>query len=84
MRDFLISSLNNLVSIIVVLTMIGAVLGALTILNDPQAPYPTVSALAVLIGGFVSTVVFGGSVFLLIGIYENSKRTADALEKQAL
>lgn len=84
MRDFLISSLSSLVMLIVFLMMIGTVAGALVALNDARGPFPGLSALVILTGGFIATVVFGGAVFLQIGIYENTKRMAEALEKQAL
>jgi hypothetical protein len=39
-----------------------------------------VAALIVLAAGTVSLVVIGGALYLLLGIYANTRRTADALE----
>ncbi|MCE6951196.1 hypothetical protein LAZ40_07415 [Cereibacter sphaeroides] len=76
MRDFLISTYDKLVMTLVILIAVGAVIGAIGMMSEAGV----FAGLLFLLSGLLSAVIFGGSMFLLIGIYENSKRIAALLE----
>ena len=85
MRDFFIQSLEKLVAIVIVLLIIGVlVLAAAVMFNEP-APGQVggiLGALLVLIGGGIYVIFVGGFMYLGIGIYQNTKRMADAMDRQ--
>ncbi len=77
MRDFFIGSLEKLITIIVVLLVIGTVIGALA----AMAQQGILAGVAVLVAGSVYSVLVGGMLYIGVGIYDNTKRTADAVER---
>ena len=77
MRDFFIQSFEKLVSVIVVLMMIGSVLGAFV----AGAQEGFLAFVLVLIMGAIYTVLLGGGLYLGLGIYQNTKRSAELLER---
>ena len=79
MRDFFIQSFEKLVSVIVVLMMIGSVLGAF--IAGAQEGF--LAFVLVLIMGALYTVLLGGGLYLGLGIYQNTKRSAELLERIA-
>ena len=79
MRDFFIQSFEKLVSVIVVLMMIGSVLGAFV----AGAQEGFLAFVLVLIMGAIYTVLLGGGLYLGLGIYQNTKRSAELLERIA-
>ena len=89
MRDFFINSLEKLVAVFVVLLAIGVVMGALAALMgaghmNGQAGMPgPVAALLILLLGGIYVIFVGGFLYMGIGIYQNTKRSAEALEKLA-
>lgn len=80
MRDFFINSLEKLVAVIVLLMAIGVVIGAIVAMFSPMGGF--LQAIGILIAGALYTVLMGGSLYLFLGIYQNTKRTADLLERQ--
>lgn len=78
MRDFFINSLEMLINILVVLMVIGVVIAAGVIMFDRSGGI--LPALAVLFGGAIYIILVGGMLFLFLGIYQNTKRTAAAVE----
>ena len=82
MRDFLVRSLNTIIWVVFVLMVIGTLFGAaLAFANE------AILGLLVLVGGLVVAVFFAGTCFLATGLYElslgiynNTARTAQALE----
>lgn len=86
MRDFFISSYEKLVGLIIVLMGIGVILAALAASfggsgEGPESVGGPFAGLFVLIFGAVYLVLFGGFLYLSLGIYQNTKRTAEAVEK---
>ncbi|WP_343080752.1 hypothetical protein [Ostreiculturibacter nitratireducens] len=90
MRDFFIRSLEMLINVIVVLGAIIVVITAVVVsLGGPmggQAMGPMggggpLAGLLVLIGGGIYLILVGGFMYLGLGIYQNTKRTAEAIEK---
>lgn len=87
MRDFFINSFEKLVNVIVVLLAIGVVVfaGMVGLFGGmgPGGASGPLAALGILIGGGIYVVLVGGVMYIWVGIYQNTKRTADAMEKFA-
>ena len=93
MRDFFIRGLEifvNIVMVILILCLLGvsvalavnAVPVESAIAGSPLARVNgPIAGLAVLIAGGISLIVFGGSIYLGLGIYRNTRRAAEALEQ---
>jgi hypothetical protein len=88
MRDFFINSLEMLVSVIVILlilavlgTAAAAAFGGGMMGPDGMGGGGPLAGLAILIGGGFYVVIVGGFLYMGIGIYQNTKRSAEALEK---
>ncbi|MEL6587465.1 MAG: hypothetical protein AAFY65_08685 [Pseudomonadota bacterium] len=85
MRDFFITSLEWIINIVMVLCAVGIAVVAIGALfgGVPVGDYviqgPLMAA-AVAIGGVLGLLVVGGSLYLGLGIYNNTRRAADALE----
>jgi hypothetical protein len=85
MRDFFIRSLEKLVGVLVVLLAIGVVVGAIAaMLAEPAPGQPggILAALLILVVGGLYVIFVGGFMYLGIGIYQNTKRMADAMERR--
>lgn len=67
-----------IVDALVIIMLIGVVLSTLATLFNPHFGF--FSALIALIGGLAAVALTAGSLYLLLGIYEHSKRTAEATE----
>lgn len=78
MRDFFINSLEKVVNVLMVILIIGVVLSALASLF--MAEGGIIMALAVLVGGGFYTILMGGIIYLGLGIYQNTKTTAEATQ----
>ncbi len=91
MRDFFINSLEILVSVIVVLLGVSVVIAAgIVAFGNGGGMGPAgaqmhgpVAGLMILIGGALYVIFLGGFMYMGIGIYQNTKRTAAAVEKMA-
>ena len=82
MRDFFINSFEKLVVVIIGLMSLGVVIGALGTLFSGQ-PGGFIGAIAILIFGAVYIIMLGGVLYLFLGIHDNTRRTAEAVEKMA-
>ena len=86
MRDFFINSFEILVNVVVVLLAIGVVVFAGAAFSGAMGPGGASGPLAgfgILIGGGIYVIFLGGLLYMGLGIYQNTKRTADAVEKLA-
>lgn len=91
MREFFIKSLEMIVNIVVVIGALVVVGIAAAMLlggghmgpGGEQMPGGPVAALFVLIGGAAYLLFVGGFMYMAIGIYHNTRRAAEALEKMA-
>ncbi len=88
MRDFLIGALDKLIAVVVVLMALVVVIGAIAMMAGmggmPGTPMAGggggfISGLIFLVVGLIYVVFVGGFMYLGLGIYHNTKRTADAL-----
>lgn len=77
MRDFFINSLDVMAGIIVVLLgVVTLILAALAFREDGL-----VFGLVMLGLGVLYTVMMGGIMYLFLGIYQNTKKTASLMEQ---
>ena len=91
MRDFFIKGFEILVGVIVVLMGLGiiAVAGMVAFggptygMNGMQMRGGPLAGLGVLIAGALYLIFVGGIMYLGLGIYQNTRRTAEAIEKLA-
>ncbi|MCB1359803.1 MAG: hypothetical protein H6899_07425 [Rhodobacter sp.] len=82
MRDFFINLLEKVIHVIVVIAMIGVVVAAIAAILNPQPGMPgALVALGILIGGALYVVMMAGFMYLGLGIYQNTRRTAEAMER---
>uniref|UniRef100_UPI0035B4A491 hypothetical protein n=1 Tax=Paenirhodobacter enshiensis TaxID=1105367 RepID=UPI0035B4A491 len=77
MRQFFINSLDKIITVFLALGCLGVLLSGLTMMMQNGF----VAGLMVLIGGGLYIVLMGGFCYLFIGIHENTRRTAEAVEK---
>lgn len=77
MKDFVIRAMEVLVWVVAALVLLGGILGGITLLGAGQ-----MQGLIFIIGAPIYAIMICGGVFLAIGIYNNTKRMADAMEKQ--
>lgn len=92
MRDFFIKSLEVLINILMVILILALVLvsiAAMTGMGDFRAAgmgMPgggVLLGLGILIFGGLYIVLIGGFMYLGLGIYQNTRRTAEAMERMA-
>ncbi|WP_324753504.1 hypothetical protein [Roseovarius sp. Pro17] len=86
MRDFFIRSLEKLIGVIIVLMIIGVLVGFLGIaFGGSYGPYGQsggfLAGLIFLVVGTIYVVLMGGFMYLGVGIYQNTLRTANAVEE---
>jgi len=87
MRDFFIGAFEKLVAVIVVLMIVGVVIAAAAVSfgggMGPGGQGGILQGLFVLIGGAIYVIFIGGAMYLGLGIYQNTRRTAELLEQMA-
>lgn len=88
MRDFFINSLEKLIGVIIVLMAIGVVIGFFGIaFGGGYGPYGQSGGFFVglifLLIGAIYVILMGGFMYLGVGIYQNTLRTAKAIEKMS-
>ena len=79
MRNFFIKSFEAIASIIVVIGVVAIIAGAVSVSQLPQGGIAR--AIGVLIGGFVYLCLIAGGIYIAIGIHDNTRRTAAAVEE---
>ncbi|MBN8294283.1 hypothetical protein JI664_20085 [Rhodobacter sp. NTK016B] len=84
MRDFFINMFEKLINVLVVILLIGVLVGTVGVFMVPsQTGIPSgLVAIGVLIGGLIYVTLIAGFMYLGLGIYQNTKRTADLLERR--
>jgi hypothetical protein len=89
MRDFFISAFEKLVGVIVVFLMLVVLLAAGAAMTGGmtgpagQQVSGVGAAVAILILGIVYVIFVGGALYLGLGIYQNTRRAAELLERMA-
>jgi len=77
MRDFFINAFDKLVGLVIILGAIGVVIGAIVTMSHNGI----LAALGILIPSILYVVFVGGAMYLGLGIYHNTRRMADAMER---
>jgi cytochrome c-type biogenesis protein CcmH/NrfG len=92
MRDFFIGGFEILLGIIIVLLIIGVIAfagvaafggGSMMVMNGQPMPGGPAVGAAILVAGLIYVLFVGGFMYLGLGIYQNTKRTAAAMERMA-
>lgn len=93
MRDFFIRSLEMLINVIVGLGALAIVVAAVIVsvggggmggeMAGPMGGGGPLAGLVILVGGAIYLILVGGFMYLGLGIYQNTRRTAEAIEKLA-
>ncbi|MFV0245436.1 MAG: hypothetical protein ACK5IB_10515 [Qingshengfaniella sp.] len=81
MRDLIIGSFEKLVGLIVVVMLLAVVLGAVAMMFGSNGGF--LPGLGFLVFGVVNIVLGAGIAYLVLGIHDNTRRTAEAMEKLA-
>ena len=81
MREFFIRVFETFVSILVVLMIIAVIVMAVAAAGHRDGGLLT--AIMILIGGGLYVIAMGGLMYLGLGIYHNTRRSAEALEAMA-
>ena len=90
MRDFFINGFEILLGIILVLMIIGIIVfagvvafgGGMMMNGQPMPGGPAMGA-GILVAGLLYVLFVGGLMYLGLGIYQNTKKTAAAMERMA-
>ncbi|GAA6195789.1 hypothetical protein [Pseudophaeobacter sp.] len=83
MRDLFIGLFEKLVGAVVILLCLGVLIAAGAALVAPGPNGGLLPALAILVGGSIYAILMGGMMYLFLGVYHNTKRTAEAIEALA-
>lgn len=85
MRDFFIKWFERIVNVVIILAAIGLVLGGLVaIFASPQGILVgLLQALLLWIFGGLYLILIGGAVYIGLGVYNSTRRTAEAVERLA-
>ncbi len=81
MREFFIIWMERVMNVLIVLGGLAVAIG--TIVTLFSAKGGIFAALGVLVLGSIYLVVLGGAIYLGLGIYNNTRRTAEAVEQLA-
>lgn len=79
MREFFIEALDKLIAVIIVLGAIFVVIASVSAI----ATQGFLTGVLVLVAGALYVIMMGGLMYLFLGIYYNTKRTAEAIERSA-
>ncbi len=87
MRDFFIRGFEAILSVILVIAGLAILLvagitafGNASLEGMPAGMSGPLAGLIILVAGFVALLVYGGLLYLGLGIYHNTRRTAELLE----
>ena len=81
MRDFFILWLERIVNAVVILGAAAILIGGVVAMFSPQGGI--LQGLLVWLGGAIYLTVMAGMIYLGLGIYNNTRRTAEAVERLA-
>lgn len=81
MREFFILWMERIINVVIVLGAIAVVISGFVAMFSAQGGI--LQALGVWIIGTIYLILMGGMIYLGLGIYSNTRRTADAVEKMS-
>ena len=84
MRDFFIQTAEKLIAVLIVLMLIAVFIGGMAAIVAPsQQGGGFLVALLIWVFGGLYVVILGGLLYLGFGIYRNTLKTVELLEKKA-
>ena len=83
MRDTFIGLFEKLVGVFVILLCVGVLVGTAAAFLAPAPSGGLLPALGILVVGSIYAIFMGGMMYLFLGVYHNTKRTAEAIEELA-
>lgn len=78
MRDFFILWMERIINVVIVLGAVVVLVAGLVVMFSPTGGF--LQGLATWAFGFVYLILMGGMIYLGLGIYNNTRRTAEAVE----
>lgn len=81
MREFFINALEKIIAVVIVLGAVVVLVAGIGAMFSPYGGF--FQGLGILIGGALYLMLVGGMAYLGLGIYHNTRRTADAVEALA-
>lgn len=81
MRDFFILWMERIINVVVVIGAVVVLIAAVTTMFNAQGGF--LAGIGVLVGGALYLILMAGMIYLGLGIYANTRRTADAVEELA-
>lgn len=81
MRDLFIGLFEKFIGGFVLLLCVGVLVGAVATFLSPNGGL--LPAVLTLMAGITYAVLMGGMMYLFLGVYHNTKRTAEAIEALA-
>jgi len=79
MRQAIINSLDILIWIIGIILALGGTIAGIVALSQGQ-----LVGIGFIIGGILYAILMMGMFFIVIGIYQNTRRTAEAIERMTI
>jgi len=77
MREFFIESFEKLIGVIVIVMAAVVVIGGLVTMFSQSF----IGGIVTIIVGGLYVIMMGGMLYLALGVYHNTKRTAEAVER---
>ncbi len=81
MRDFFILWMERIINVVVVIGAVVVLIAAVTAMFNAQGGF--LAGIGILVGGALYLILMAGMIYLGLGIYANTRRTADAVEELA-
>ena len=81
MREFFINALETIIATVIVLGGITILISGVAMMFSAEGGL--LAGLAVWFGGGIWLMITGGMAYLGLGIYHNTRRTAEAMEAMA-
>ena len=79
MRDFFILWLERIINVVIVIAAVFVLIGGFVVMFSANGGF--FQGLAAWFVGTLYLIVMGGMIYLGLGIYNNTRRTADAVER---
>lgn len=79
MRDFFILWMERIINVVIVIGAIAVVISGLVAMFSAQGGF--LQGVMIWVIGAIYLVLMGGMIYLGLGIYNNTRRTAEAIEQ---
>jgi len=79
LRDFFIYWMERIINVLIAIGAIGVFVAGLVVMFSAQGGF--LQGIVTWIGGAFYLILMGGMIYLGLGIYDNTRRTAEAVER---